>query len=267
MNRLFPFPARRNRWLAALLGAASLTFVPLAWAEQITVYAAASLKESLDEIARQIQAQTGDKVVVSYAASSALAKQIENGAPADVFISADLDWMNYLAQRKLIQPASRTNLLANQLVLIAPTNAAIGIDRTLKIAPNFPLAAKLKSEKLAMANPDSVPAGKYGKAALQYLGVWNALSAKVARTDNVRGALVLVARGEAPYGIVYRTDALADKHVTIVDTFPADSHAPIVYPVALTAASNNPSAKRFVQYLQGDAARTVWQQYGFTMVK
>ncbi|MGV3740694.1 MAG: molybdate ABC transporter substrate-binding protein [Burkholderiaceae bacterium] len=259
------------RPFAWMLAAASLTFSVPAWAEQITVYAAASLKESLDAIARQVQAQTGDKVVVSYAASSALAKQIENGAPADVFISADLDWMDYLAQRKLIQPASRKNLLANQLVLIAPANTAFGSDRALKIAPNFQLAARLGDEKLAMANPDSVPAGKYGKAALEHLNVWNAVSGKVARADNVRGALVLVARGEAPYGIVYRTDALADRQVVIVDTFPADSHAPIVYPVALTAASaSTPSgaaAKRFLEYLQSAGARAVWQQYGFTMAK
>ncbi len=250
-----------------MLAAASLTFSLPAGAEQITVYAAASLKESLDAIAKQVQAQTGDKVVVSYAASSALAKQIENGAPADVFMPADLDWMDYLAQRKLIQPASRKNLLANQLVLIAPENAAVEVDRRLKIAPNFPLAIKLANEKLAMANPDSVPAGKYGKAALEGLGVWNAVSAKIARADNVRGALVLVARGEAPYGIVYRTDALADKQVTIVDTFPADSHAPIVYPVALTANANSAAAKRFVDYLQSNGARAVWQKYGFTMAK
>jgi molybdate transport system substrate-binding protein len=257
------FSTDLTRFFAAVAGATCLLFSQLALAEQVTVFAAASLKESLDEIARNVQAQSGDKIVVSYAASSALAKQIENGAPADVFISADLDWMEYLAQRKLIQPASRIVLLSNQLVLIAPQ----GGERTLKIAPNFPLAAKLGTEKLAMANPDTVPAGKYGKAALEHFGVWNAVSAKVARTDNVRAALTLVARGEAPFGIVYRTDALAEKRVAIVDTFPAGSHAEIVYPAALTATSTSMSARRFLDYLRSDQARAVWQKRGFSMTK
>jgi molybdate transport system substrate-binding protein len=234
-----------------------------ALAEQVTVYAAASLKESLDEIARQVQVQSGDKIIVSYAGSSALAKQIENGAPADIFISADLDWMDYLARCKLIQPASRTNLLSNQLVLIAPQRGEL----SLKIAPNFPLASKLGADKLAMANPDAVPAGKYGKASLEYFGVWKAVSPKVARTDNVRAALTLVARGEAPFGIVYRSDALAEKRVAIVDTFPADSHPVIVYPAALTTTSNKAAARSFLEYLQSDQARAVWKKYGFTMTK
>jgi molybdate transport system substrate-binding protein len=255
--------ARLRRLFGAVAGAACLCVSQPALAERVTVYAAASLKESVDEIAKQVQAQSGDRIVVSYAGSSALAKQIENGAPADVFISADLDWMDYLAQRNLIQPASRTTLLSNQLVLIAPLNA----EHLLKIAPKFPLAARLGVEKLAMANPATVPAGKYGKAALEYFGVWNAVSANVARTDNVRAALTLVARGEAPYGIVYRTDALAEKRVAIVDTFPAGSHPPVIYPAALTASSNSPAARGFLDYLQSSAARAVWQKYGFTMMK
>jgi molybdate transport system substrate-binding protein len=257
------FPARLHRLFIAIAGAACLCVAQSALAEQVTVYAAASLKESLDEIARQVQAQSGDKIIVSYAGSSALAKQIENGAPADIFISADLDWMDYLAQRKLIQPASRTNLLSNQLVLIAPQRG----ERSLKIAPNFPLAATLDADKLAMANPDAVPAGKYGKAALEYFGVWKAVSPKVARTDNVRAALALVARGEAPFGIVYRSDALAEKRVAIVDTFPAGSHPVIVYPAALTTTSNKAAARSFLEYLQSDQARAVWKKYGFTMTK
>jgi molybdate transport system substrate-binding protein len=240
-----------------------LLLSPLAHADQITVYAAASLKESIDEIARQMETETKDKVIISYGASSALAKQIENGAPADVFISADLDWMDYLADRKLINLSSRTNLVSNRLVLIAPANAK----PSLKISANFPLALSLGMEKLAMANPDSVPAGKYGKAALEYLGVWNAVSKQVARTDNVRGALALVSRAEAPLGIVYRTDALADRQVRIVDTFPAESHPAIVYPVSLTTTAKMPAAKRFADYLQSDRARPVWQKYGFTVIK
>lgn len=233
---------------------------------EITVFAAASLKEALDAVAADYSRQAGDKVTVSYAASSALARQIENGAPADLFISADLDWMDYLAERKLIDPATRKNLLGNQLVLIAPAAATAA----LKIAPNFALAAHLGHDKLAMANPDSVPAGKYGKAALQALGVWPAVERQVARAANVRAALVLVARGEAPYGIVYRSDALAEPKVRIVDSFPAGSHQPIVYPLALTAHAKSgasvPAAQRFAAYLQGEGAAALWKKFGFTVL-
>lgn len=257
------FPSIFKRVLLIALSGVGLLLSQLAFADQVTVYAAASLKESVDEIARQIEAETKDKIIISYGASSALAKQIENGAPADVFISADLDWMDYLASRKLIQVSTRKNLLSNQLVLIAPLNAKPSI----KISPNFPLASLLGTEKLAMANPDSVPAGKYGKAALEYLGVWSAVSGQVARTDNVRGALALVSRAEAPLGIVYRTDALADRKVSIVDSFPAESHPAIVYPVSLTVTAKMPAAKRFTDYLHSDKARLVWQKYGFTVLK
>lgn len=254
IKRLIVHPA----WLLALFMS-----WPAASASEIRVYAAASLKEAMDDVARLHATQTGEKVVVSYGGSSAIARQIENGAPADIVISADLDWMDYLEQRKLIDSASRRNLLLNRLVLIAPAAQAV----SLKIEPGFPLAQVLGSDKLAMANPDAVPAGKYGKAALQKMGVWDRVSRQVARADNVRAALVLVSRGEAPLGIVYRTDAMADRKVTIVDTFPADSHAPIVYPVALTQAANrsgNPAtAERFLEFLQGAKAQAVWRQYGF----
>ncbi len=247
-----------------LLLAVCLAVTP-AQAAGLTVYAAASMKESLDEVAKSYGARTGSKVIVSYGASSALARQIENGAPADVFISADLDWMDYLEQRKLIDVASRKNLLMNQLVLIAP----ISQPSSLKIAPGFALAQTLGDEKLAMANPDTVPAGKYGKAALQKMGAWESVSRQVARADNVRAALMLVSRGEAPLGIVYRTDALADRKVTIVDIFPADSHASIVYPVALTAhgssSGNAATAKQFMEFLQGESAQGIWQHYGFRL--
>jgi len=224
------------------------------------VYAAASLKDALDRIVKMDR--SGEKIVVSYGATSALARQIENGAPADIFLSADTEWMDYLAERKLIQSAARRDLLGNQLVLIAPP----GTTTPLKIAPGFPLAARLGKERLAMANPDAVPAGKYGKTALERLGVWGAVSKQVARTDNVRGALALVARGEAPFGIVYRTDALADGQVVLVDTFPAASHAPIVYPLALTATAK-PSAAHVALFLQSDKADAIWQQYGFQVLK
>lgn len=239
--------------------------VPVASAANVTVYAAASLKESVDQIAKLYGARTGAKVTVSYGASSALARQIENGAPADLFMSADLDWMEYLERRQLIDASTRKHLLQNQLVLIAPVSRPVA----LTIGPGFPLAQALGSERLAMANPDAVPAGKYGKAALEKMGVWEEVSRRVARADNVRAALMLVSRGEAPLGIVYRTDALAEKKVMIVDTFPADSHAPIVYPVALTAvgaqSSQAAAAKQFLAFMQDTSAQAIWQHYGFRL--
>jgi molybdate transport system substrate-binding protein len=229
----------------------------------VTVFAAASLKEALDEQGKQFESSTGNKVIVSYGASNSLAKQIEAGAPADIFISADLDWMDYVDQRKMIVPGTRVNLLRNTLVLVAPSSST----STLKVAPNFALAAALGSEKLAMANPDSVPAGKYGKSALDALGVWSTVEKQVARTDNVRAALALVSRGEAPFGIVYRTDALADKSVKIVDTFPAATHPAIIYPAALTTASKSVAAKPLLDYLRSALARAVWDKYGFGLAQ
>ena len=235
---------------------------PLAVGADITVFAAASLKEAMDEQARSFDAASSNKTIVSYGGSNALAKQIEAGAPADLFISADLDWMDYLDQRKLVAPGTRANLLRNTLVLVAPTSSM----STLKIGPNFGLAAALGNEKLAMANPDSVPAGKYGRSALEKLRVWSAVEKQVARADTVRAALALVSRGEAPFGIVYRTDALADKGVKIVDTFPADTHPPIVYPIAIIATSKSPAAKPLLDYLRSEAARAAWEKYGFALV-
>ena len=227
--------------------------ISTARAATVTVFAAASLKEAVDDQARQFKARSGDNVVVSYAASNALAKQIDAGAPADLFLSADVDWMDYLDQRKLLAPSSRATLLANALVLIAPASSKTA----LKIGPGFALAAALGGGKLAMANPASVPAGKYGKSALQALGVWSSIEARVARTDNVRAALALVSRGEAPIGIVYRTDALADRSVRIVDTFPA----------AILAASKSSAAKPLLEYLRSPSARAIWEKYGFEPVK
>ena len=232
-------------------------------AADVTVFAAASLKEAMDEQAKQFEASTSNKVIVSYGASNALAKQIEAGAPADMFISADLDWMDYLDQRHLLTPNTRFNPLRNTLVLIAPASSS----STLKIEPHFGLAAALGADKLAMANPDSVPAGKYGKSALEKLGVWTSVEKQVARADNVRAALVLVSRGEAPFGIVYKTDALADKGVKVVDTFPADSHPPIVYPVAVLVSSKSTAAKPLLDYLRSAPARSVWAKYGFGLAQ
>jgi molybdate transport system substrate-binding protein len=249
-----------RRWLAALLVMFAMACgLPQAFAADVLVFAAASLKEAMDDQAKQFEAATGNKVVVSYGASNALARQIESGAPADLFISADLDWMDYVAQKNQVMPGTRSNLLRNSLVLIAPASS----QSTLKIAPNFGLAAALGSDKLAMANPDSVPAGKYGKSALEQLGVWSSVEKQVARADNVRAALALVSRGEAPFGIVYATDAYCDKGVRIVDAFPAATYPPIVYPVAMLAASKSPAAKPLLDYLRSAPARATWEKYGF----
>jgi molybdate transport system substrate-binding protein len=256
------------RWNYSVLGLPLLVLFgtfgsPPATAADVTVFAAASLKEAMDEQARHFEASTGNKVVVSYGGSNALAKQIEAGAPADIFISADLDWMDYLDQRHLLSPNTRSNLLRNTLVLIAPAAS----NSTLKIGPNFGLAAALGREKLAMANPDSVPAGKYGKSALEKFGVWASVEKQVARAETVRAALVLVSRGEAPFGIVYRTDALADKGVKVIDAFPPDSHPPIVYPVALLAAGKSTAAKPLLDYLRSASARAAWEKYGFGLAQ
>ncbi len=253
-----------NRFTGLISAVLSLLLaVPLtsASAATVTVFAAASLKESMDAQARQFESRTGDKVVVSYAASNALAKQIEAGAPADLFISADLEWMDYLDQRRLLAPSSRFTLLGNSLVLIAPAASKL----TLKIERGFGLQSALGGERLAVANPDSVPAGKYAKSALVALGVWPSVQNQLARTENVRAALALVSRGEAPLGIVYSTDALADSGVRIVDTFPAATHPPILYPVAAVAGSSSPAAKPLLDFLRSPEAAATWRKYGFRL--
>ena len=235
---------------------------PLAAAD-VTVFAAASLKEAMDVQARAFEASTGDKVIVSYGASNALARQIEAAAPADVFISADIDWMDYLDRLRLLVPNTRINLLRNTLVLIAPASSTVA----LKVGPGFALAAALGKERLAMANPDSVPAGKYGKAALESLGIWSGVEKQVARAESVRAALALVSRGEAPFGIVYATDALADKGVRVVDAFPPGSHPPIIYPAAVIEGRKSTEPRRLLEYLRSSAARGVWEQHGFGLAQ
>jgi molybdate transport system substrate-binding protein len=231
-------------------------------AAEILVFAAASLKDALDAIDADWRKENGKHATISYAASSALAKQIEAGAPADLFISADLDWMDYLDKKGLIAPGSRRDLLSNTLVLIAPADSAAKVD----IAPGFPLARLLRGGRLAMADPNAVPAGKYGKAALTKLGVWDQVSASVAAAENVRAALLLVARGEAPFGIVYKTDAAAEPKVKIIAAFPPDSVPSITYPIAVTAASKNPDAAVFVTYLSDTAAAKQFEKYGFAVL-
>lgn len=227
----------------------------------VTIFAAASLKTALDGVAEQRRQATGRPVAISYAASSALARQIEAGAPADIFLPADLDWMDYLAARGLIAAPGRTNLLGNRLALIGPKGAP-----SITIEAGMPLAKLIGDGRLAMADIAAVPAGKYGKAALESLGLWAGVSGKVAQAENVRAALLLVSRGEAPLGIVYRTDAAADPNVTIVGLFPAASHPPIIYPAALTASSRSPDAAAFLADLRGPQARAIFEAQGFTLL-
>ena len=225
----------------------------------VTLFAAASLKNALDDVQKAWSAQHGGKVVIAYAASSALARQIEKGAPADIFVSADLDWMDYLGQRKLVRDGSRVNLLRNELVMIAPAGAKISVE----IRRGLQLGDLLGRDRLSMADPDSVPAGKYGKSALEALGLWASVSTKIIRADNVRTALNFVARGEAPLGIVYRTDAAAEAKVRIVAAFPGDSHPPIIYPAALLAGSPNPEAAAFFSFMKSAAATGIFRKHGF----
>jgi molybdate transport system substrate-binding protein len=225
----------------------------------ITVFAAASLTNALQDLGDAFTKETSIPVRFSFAASSALARQIENGAPADIFFSADLEWMDYLQTRNLIQRDSRRNLLGNRLVLIAPADSRI----KLKIEPHFQLAAALGKGHLATGDPDSVPVGRYAREALTTLGVWSDVADHLVRADSVRSALAFVDRGEAQLGIVYETDALIDKQVRVVDVFPADSHLPIVYPAALTGAAR-PDAAKFLTYVQGHAGELAFKSYGFT---
>ena len=228
----------------------------------VLVFAAASLKNALDAVNAQWTKETGKKAVISYASSSALAKQIEQGAPAQMFISADLDWMDYLAAKSLIKPDTRSNLLGNRIVLIASKDKA----QPVEIKPGFDLAKLLGDGRLSIANVDAVPAGKYGKAALEKLGVWAGVAGKIAQAENVRAALLLVSRGEAPAGIVYQTDAAADPNVKIIGTFPEDTHPPIIYPIALTASATHPDAAAFLAYIGSEKAKPLFQAQGFTVL-
>ena len=248
------------RRLAALL--LCLALAPLARAGTVTVFAAASLKEALDTAAKAFEAATGNKVALSYAASGALARQIEAGAPATLFISADLDWVDYVEKRGLTAPGTRRNLLGNDLVLIAPAASTVSV----RIAPGFDLAAALHGGRLALANPDAVPAGKYAKAALTKLGAWQGVEGRIAPAENVRAALVLVARGEAPLGIVYRTDAMADKGVRVVAAFPGDSHPKIVYPMVQLKGADAATAQ-LAAHLASPATRAIWERFGFRVIR
>ena len=260
----------RRTWICRFAGLAAAAL--LAWGppqspaeaqgNDIVIFAAASLKNALDAVNAQWEKETGKKAAISYASSPALAKQIEQGAPAQIFISADLDWMDYLAGKNLIKPDTRSNLLGNRLVLIAPKDKAQPVD----IKAGFDLAKVLGGGRLSMANVDSVPAGKYGKAALEKLGVWANVSNNIAQAENVRAALLLVSRGEAPAGIVYQTDAAADPSVAIIGRFPEDTHPPIIYPIALTANATHPDAAVFLDYIRSAKAKPIFEAQGFAVL-
>ncbi len=225
----------------------------------VLVFAAVSLKGALDEVGALVARRTGVTLTPSYASTSLLARQIEAGAPADIFVAADEQWMDYLAERRLIAPASRLDLVGNRLVLIAPADRV----PALTIAPGFPIAAALGAGgRLAVADPVHVPAGRYGKAALVTLGVWDRVASRLAPADNVRAALAFVARGEAPLGIVYASDAVAEPAVRVVDTFPAGTHPLIRYPAALTTGAS-PDAAAVLAAIASAEARTIFEKHGF----
>lgn len=228
----------------------------------VTVFAAASLKDVLTRIGNEWTDATGKKAVFSFAASSALAKQVEEGAPADLFISADRKWMDYLNGKGLVDPATRRDLVGNRLVLVGGRDAApVAIDGTLD------LAKRLGEGRLAVGLTTSVPAGIYAKQALEHLKLWDGVKDRLAEAENVRAALVLVARGEAPLGIVYETDARAEKDVKQLGVFPEDSHDLIVYPAALTRQASSPDAAAFLDYLSSPEASAAFEADGFSLLK
>lgn len=248
----------------ATIVAASLSLSMVAKADdsKVTVFAAASLKDALDAVNKACEADVGEAATISYAASSALAKQIESGAPADVFMSADLDWMKYLHDKNLVKADTEKQLLGNQIVLIAPKDSTADA----KIEKGFDLAKLLGDGKLAMGDFKAVPAGKYGKAALESLGVWSSVEGKVAQAENVRSALKLVSTGEAALGIVYQTDANAEPGVKVVGTFPEGSHPPIIYPVAETAGAKDAETSAWLKCALSDKAKPLYEKQGFTVL-
>jgi molybdate transport system substrate-binding protein len=245
-------------FLASLLLALSIPCRAQSDKQELLIFGAASLTDVLQEIGAAYSRETGQSIKFSFASSSALARQIESGGRVDVFVSADLEWMDYLQARHLIDASTRRNVVGNRLVLVAPSDSTI----TLKLEPNVRLSAALKGGRLATGDPDTVPVGRYAKAALTSLGVWNEMADRLVRADNVRAALTFVGRGEAPLGIVYETDAAVDRRVRIVAVFPADSHPAITYPVAATAMARNGS-KQFVEYLFSPSAQAIFHRFGF----
>lgn len=255
-----------RKFIAALLAATLCSSSGLASAadqkESLVIFAAASLTDALNDIGAAFTKETGIEIKPSYAASSALAKQIESGAPAEIFFSADEEWMDYLDRKQQLAPGTRHDLLANELVLIAPADSTAKV----KITNGKALLAAIGDARVATGDPDSVPVGKYAKAALMKLGAWDQIEPKLVRAENVRAALAYVARGETPFGIVYLTDAQVDKKVKRLDTFPASSHPPIRYPIALTTWAGD-NAKRFAKFVSGKSAAATFEKYGFSLAR
>jgi molybdate transport system substrate-binding protein len=249
--------------LIALCGLMLATAQPLKAQEAVTVFAAASMKNALDDANAAFTKATGIKVTASYAASSALAKQIEQGAPADVFISADLQWMDYAAQKKLIKPDTRVNLLGNRMVLIAASDSKLG---PVAIAKPFDIARLAGDGRIAVADVKAVPAGLYAKAALENLDGWKAAEPKLAMAENVRATLAFVARGETPVGIVYATDAKVEPKVKIVGIFPDGSHPPVVYPVAALSTTTSAATAKYLDFLRTGPAKAIFEKYGFSFL-
>lgn len=259
MSRLFPFFLAAGIFILSFqVSSATVKNVP----PKITVFAASSLKESMDTIMAEWTKKSGQKVVVSYAASSALAKQIEQGAPADIFISADGEWMDYLQQRNKIATNTRFNLVGNRLVLIVPATSKQALMSLNK--PEAILRA-LGDGRLAVAETGSVPAGRYARQSLIKMKVWDSVSARLAQGENVRAAMAFVARNESPLGIVYATDAIAEPRVRVIATFADDSHDAIVYPAAAVAGASPDSTKAFLKFMQGNQVKTIFKQAGFTL--
>jgi molybdate transport system substrate-binding protein len=253
-------PSRRLSflWLALILFTALSPARSNERKPELLVFAAASLTNVLGEIARRYENSSGVPVKLSFAASSVLARQIEAGSKADVFVSADQEWMDYLQARNLIGKTSRRNVAGNRLVLIAPADSKL----VLEIAPAFKLREALGNGRLSTGDPDTVPVGRYARSALRTLGVWDEIQDRLVRADNVRSAMVFVARGEVPLGIVYATDAAVDPKVRVIDTFPADTHAPITYPAASVRGAHAESAA-FLEFLGSEPARVTWRRFGF----
>ena len=232
-------------------------------AEPLVVFAAASLTDAIGEVSNEFTRETGIQIRPSFAASSALAKQIESGAPVGVFFSADQEWMDYLQERKLLAPGTRRDVLANKLVVVVPADSTVS---SVKLDSGASLVAAVGKSRIATGDPDSVPVGKYAKAALTKLGAWDQLAPQLVRAENVRSALAFVARGEAPFGIVYLTDARIEKRVKLAGTFPADAHPPIRYPIAVTA-KGDANARRFVTFVSGRQAAAIFEKHGFALVQ
>ena len=245
-----------------LAAALSLALSSPTFADEVVVFAAASMKTALDAVAAEFQATTGHRVTISYGGSNALAKQIIEGAPADIFLSAAVNWMDEVEKEGLVAEGMRRDLFGNSLVLIAHGKGKAPV----AIGPGFDLAGLMGDGKLSMAMVDAVPAGQYGKAALETLGVWSSVESNVAQSGNVRAALTLVSTGEAEYGIVYATDAASDDNVTIVGTFPTDSHAPIIYPGALLTGAMDQADKAFFDALGSGSGTTIFAEQGFVIL-